>query len=73
MVKTNYKSESFRGSMCRTKTTKITTIILGIAGCKQKFYSSNNDQVKMIKKVDSLMKWTAKSDTNIKPRSHSVN
>lgn len=73
LVKTNYKSESFRGSMYRNNATKITTTIFEIMGNKQGFYSTDNDQAEMQKKMDSLMKERAKTDTNIKPRSRSVN
>ena len=73
LVKTNYKSESFRGSMYRNNTTKITTTIFEIMGNKQGFYSSDNDQEEMAKRMDSMMKERAKTDTSFKPRSRSVN
>ena len=72
LVKTNYKSESFRGSMYRNNATKITTTIFEIMGNKQGFYSSDNDQQEMAKRMDSMMKERAKTDTNIKPRSRTV-
>ena len=73
LVKTVYKSESFRGSMYRNNLTKITTTIFEIMGNKQGFYSSDNDQAEMVKKMDSMMKERAKTDTNMKPRTRSVN
>lgn len=73
LVKTNYKSESFRGSMYRNNTTKITTTIFEIMGNKQGFYSSDNDQVEMVKRMDSMMRERAKTDTNVKVRSRSAN
>ena len=73
LVKTNYKSESFRGSMYRNNATKITTTIFEIMGNKQGFYSSDNDQAEMAKRIDSMMKERGKTDTNMKPRSRSVN
>lgn len=72
LVKTNYKSESFRGSMYRNNSTKITTTIFEIMGNKQGFYSSDNDQAEMAKRMDSMMKERAKTDTNIKPRTRTV-
>ena len=72
LVKTNYKSESFRGSMYRNNSTKITTTIFEIMGNKQGFYSSDNDQAEMEKKMDSMMKERAKTDTSINPRTRSV-
>ena len=73
LVKTTYKSESFRGSMFRNNLTKITTTIFEIMGNKQGYYSSDNDQAEIAKKMDSMMKERAKTDTNIKPRTRSVN
>ena len=72
LVKTNYKSESFRGSMYRNNGTKITTTIFEIMGNKQGFYSSDNDQVDMAKRMDSMMKERAKTDTTIKTRTRTV-
>ena len=73
LVKTNYKSESFRGSMYRNNATKMTTTIFEIMGNKQGFYSSDNEQGEMGKRIDSMMKERAKTDTNIKVRTRSVN
>ena len=73
LVKTNYKSESFRGSMYRNNTTKITTTIFEIMGNKQGFYSSDNDQAEMAKRMDSIMKERAKTDTNMRQRTRAVN
>ena len=72
LVKTNYKSESFRGSMYRNNTTKITTTIFEAMGSKQGFYSSDNDQADMAKRIDSMMKERAKTDTSMKPRTRTV-
>lgn len=73
LVKTIYKSESFRGSMYRNNSTKITTTIFEIMGNKQGFYSSDNDQAEIAKRMDSMMKERAKIDTNMRQRSRSVN
>ena len=59
--------------MYRNNATKITTTIFEIMGNKQGSYSTDNDQAEMQKKMDSLLKERAKTDTNIKPRSRSVN
>ncbi len=72
LVKTNYKSESFRGSMFRNNTTKITTTIFEIMGNKQGFYSSDNDQAEMMKRMDSMMKERAKTDSTMKARARTV-
>jgi len=72
LVKTNYKSESFRGTMYRNNETKITTTIFEIMGNKQGFYSSDNDQADMAKRIDSMMKERAKTDTSMKPRTRNV-
>lgn len=72
LIKTNYKSESFKGSMYRNNATKMTTTIFEIMGNKQGFYSSDNDQAEMAKRMDSMMKERAKTDTNMKTRTRSV-
>ena len=72
LVKTNYKSESFRGTLYRNNTTKITTTIFEIMGNKQGVYSSDNDQADLMKRMDSMMKERAKTDSAIKPRTRNV-
>ncbi|MCY7291298.1 MAG: hypothetical protein LH615_03865, partial [Ferruginibacter sp.] len=72
LVKTNYKSESFRGSMYRNNTSKISTTNFVIMGNKQGFYSSDNDQAEMAKRMDSMMKERAKTDSSMKPRARNV-
>jgi hypothetical protein len=72
LVKTNYKSETFKGTVYRNNTTKITTTIFEIMGNKQGYYSSDNDQADMVKRMDSMMKERAKTDTNMKPRMRNV-
>ena len=72
LVKTNYKSESFRASIFRNNTTKITTTIFEVMGNKQGVYSSDNDQADMMKRMDSMMKERAKTDSTMKPRSRTV-
>jgi hypothetical protein len=72
LVKTVFKSESFRGTLYRNNATKITTTVFEIMGNKQGFYSSDNDQADMAKKMDSMMKERAKTDTAMKPRTRNV-
>ena len=72
LVKTNFKSESFRGTIFRNNSTKITTTIFEIMGNKQGFYSSDNDQADILKKMDSMMKERAKTDSTMKPRARNV-
>ena len=72
LVKTVYKSESFRGTMFRNNSTKITTTIFEIMGNKQGFYSSDNDQAELGKRMDSMMKERAKTDTNVRPRTRAA-
>lgn len=72
LVKTVFKSESFRGTLYRNNATKITTTIFEIMGNKQGFYSSDNDQADMAKKMDSMMKERAKTDTAMKPRTRNI-
>ena len=72
LVKTNFKSESFRGTLYRNNTTKITTTIFEIMGNKQGVYSSDNDQADLMKRMDSMMKERAKTDSAIKPRTRNV-
>ena len=72
LVKTNFKSESFRGTLYRNNTTKITTTIFEIMGNKQGVYTSDNDQADMMKRMDSMMKERAKTDSTMKPRTRNV-
>jgi len=72
LVKTNYKSESFRGSTFRNNVTKMTTTIFEIMGNKQGFYSSDNDHADMAKRMDSMLKERAKTDSSIKPRTRTI-
>ncbi|MEJ7611213.1 MAG: hypothetical protein WKF88_08560 [Ferruginibacter sp.] len=63
MVKTNFKSESFRGSVYRNNTAKTTTTIFEMMGNKMGFVATDEDQVMMRKRADSMMKERAKTDT----------
>ena len=67
-VKTNFKSETFRGSIFRDNAAKTTTTIFEIMGNKQGFVVSDNDQVEMRRKADSAMKEKSKTDTGMQRR-----
>lgn len=68
LVKTNLKSESYRGSIYRNNDTKTTTTIMEVMGTKQGFVGTDEDQIAMKNKMDSLMAARAKADTNMKQR-----
>ena len=72
LVKTNFKSESFRGTIFRNNTLKTTTTIFEIMGNKQGFTASDDDQVAMRKKADSMMKEKAKTDTSMQRRTRTM-
>ena len=63
LVKTNFKSESFRGTVFRNNTAKTTTTIFEMMGNKMGFVASDDDQAIMRKRADSMMKERAKTDT----------
>ena len=68
LVKTNFKSESFRGTVYRNNALKTTTTIFEIMGNKQGFTASDDDQADMRKKADSMMKERSKTDTGMQKR-----
>ncbi len=72
LVKTNFKSESFKGTVYRDNAAKITTTIFEIMGSKQGMRSTDEDQVEMKKKMDSMREERTKSDTNMIRRTRSV-
>lgn len=63
LVKTTYKSEMGKGAVYRDNAAKLTTIIFEVMGSRQGFYMSDNDQADMKKRMDSVMKERAKTDT----------
>ena len=63
LVKTTFKSESFRGSLFRDNTAKTTTTVFEMMGNKMGFVASDEDQAEMMKKADSMRKERAKTDT----------
>jgi len=64
LVKTNFKSESFRGSIYRDNAARTTTTVFEMMGSKQGFSASDDDQAEMRRKLDSTMKEKAKADTS---------
>lgn len=72
LVKTNFKSETFRGSIYRNNFSKTTTTVFEIMGNKQGFTASDDEQVAMRKKGDSMMRERSKTDTGMQRRTRSV-
>jgi hypothetical protein len=72
LVKTNLKSESFKGTIYRDNSAKTTITIFEIMGNKQGVRSTDEDQVEMKKKIDSMREERTKSDTNMKRRTRTV-
>ncbi len=72
LVKTAVKSEIFRANIFRDNKAKTTTTVFQMGGAWQGFSSSDNDQVEMSKRMDSVMKERAKNDTGFKPRTRDV-
>ncbi len=64
MVKTSFKSESFRGSIYRNNAAKTTTTIFEMMGSKMGVTGNDDD----VKKADSMRKERAKTDTNMQRR-----
>ncbi len=72
LVKTNFKSESAKGTIYRDNTAKVTTTITEMMGNKSGMKTSDDDQVEMKKKMDSMMAERMKTDTNMKRRTRNV-
>ncbi len=72
LVKTNLKSETFKGAIYRDNTKKITTTIFEIMGNTSGFYSSDDDQAEMKKKMDSMREARSNTDTAMKRRTRTV-
>ncbi len=64
LVKTEYKSEVLKGAMYRDNTKKITTTITESFGNKTGFYTSDDDEVEMKKRMDSAREARMKTDTS---------
>lgn len=72
MVKTNFKSETFRGSVFRNNAAKTTITVFEIMGNKQGISATDDDQAAMRKKADSMMQERTKTDTNMQRRTRNV-
>jgi GLPGLI family protein len=72
MVKTDMKSETYKGSIFRDNDKKLTTTVFEIMGSKQGFYASDDDQANMKKRMDSMRDARMKADTNMKERTKMV-
>jgi hypothetical protein len=72
LVKTNFKSESAKGTVYRDNTAKVTTTITEMMGNKSGMRTTDGDQVEMKKKMDSMIAERMKTDTNMKRRTRNV-
>jgi hypothetical protein len=72
MVKTTIKSESLKANIFRNNATRETTTIFEMMGNTQGIVASDDDQVQMKKRMDSMMAERAKTDTNMKRRTRTV-
>jgi hypothetical protein len=68
MVKTSFKSETAKGTIYRDNAAKVTTTITEMMGNVSGMRSTDDDQVEMKKKMDSMMAERMKTDTNMKRR-----
>jgi hypothetical protein len=68
MVKTSFKSETFKGTIYRDNAAKVTTTITEMMGNISGVRSTDDDQVEMKKRMDSMMAERMKTDTNMKRR-----
>lgn len=66
MVKTNMKSETAKGSIYRDNDKKITSTVFEMMGNKMGFYVSDDEQVDMQKRRDSMIAERRKKDTTQK-------
>jgi hypothetical protein len=72
LVKTSFKSETAKGTIYRDNVAKVTTTITEIMGNKTGMRSSDDDQIEMKKRMDSMREERAKTDTNMKRRTRNV-
>ena len=66
LVKTNIKSETAKGSVYRDNDKKLTSTIFEMMGNKMGFYVTDDEQVEMQKRRDSMMSERRKKDTTQK-------
>jgi GLPGLI family protein len=72
MVKTNFKSETAKGTIYRDNAAKVTTTITEMMGNTSGMRSTDDDQVEMKKKMDSMIAERMKTDTTMKRRTRTV-
>jgi GLPGLI family protein len=72
LVRTDMKSETYKGSTYRDNVKKMTTTIFEMMGNRQGFYSSDDDQVEMKKRTDSMIAERMKVDTTMKMRPRTI-
>lgn len=70
LMKTDFKSETSRGSVIRDNEKKITTTLTQMMGRKTGFYVTDQDQEDMKKRMDSLREERTKNDTSTRRRSN---
>jgi hypothetical protein len=68
MVKTSFKSETAKGTIYRDNAAKVTTTITEMMGNISGIRSTDDDQVEMKKRMDSMIAERMKTDTNMKRR-----
>jgi GLPGLI family protein len=68
MVKTSFKSETAKGTIYRDNAGKVTTTITEMMGNVSGVRSTDDDQVEMKKRMDSMIAERMKIDTNMKRR-----
>lgn len=66
LVKTNMKSETAKGSIYRDNDKKLTSTVFEMMGNKMGFYVTDDEQVEMQKRRDSMMAERRKKDTTQK-------
>lgn len=64
MVKTDIKTEMMKGSIIRDNDKKVTTTLMQLMGNKSAYFATDEDQVEMKRKLDSMMQERMKNDTN---------
>lgn len=64
MVKTDVKTEMMVGSLIRDNDKKVTTTLFQLMGKKSAFLATDEDQVEMKRKMDSMVQERLKNDTN---------
>jgi GLPGLI family protein len=72
MVKTSFKSETAKGTIYRDNAAKVTTTITEMMGNISGMRSTDDDQVEMKKKMDSMIAERMKTDTTMKRRTRTV-